>query len=227
MIRYFSEMFFPETCKACNKALVKGETVICLECEFHLPRTGFHTISANLVAKSFWGKVNIHSATAMYFFDKGDKLQKLLHKLKYNGEKEVGEKLGKLFGAELVNTEFASTIDCIVPVPLHKNKMRLRGYNQSEIIANGISQVLKIPVVTDFIGREIATETQTRKARFQRWENVDNVFEILNNQKIKGKHVLIIDDVITTGSTIAACAEAFLKAENCKVSVAAIAFAHS
>ncbi len=221
------DIFFPNVCTVCCNSLTKSESVICLECQFHLPNTGFHLIAENQVAKAFWGKANVFSATAMYFFDKGEKVQKLLHGLKYKGQKETGIKLGKLFGAELLNTDFIKTVDCIIPVPLHAKKIRLRGYNQSEVIAQGMSQILNIPVVSDLLKRQIATATQTRKSRFERWENVDNVFVLNEAESFTGKHVLLLDDVITTGSTIAACAEAFSDVKNCKVSVGAVAFAHS
>lgn len=227
MLNHLASMFFPSTCKACNKQLLKNESIICLECEFHLPQTGYHKMKENPIAKNFWGRANIHYALAMYFFDKGDKLQKLLHQLKYKGQKEVGVKLGKLFGTELKNGYLAGEIDFIVPVPLHKKKLRLRGYNQSELIAQGISQTFNLPVLTDTLIRKTATDTQTRKSRFERFENVDNVFEVKQKEKVAHKHILLIDDVITTGSTIAACAEAFSTIDNCKVSVAAIAFAHT
>ena len=207
--------------------LVENETIICTDCEYHLPKTGFEKVKENPVAKNFWGKVNLHAATAMYSFDKGEKLQKLLHALKYRGEKEVGIKLGKLFAFELKQSELYSDVDFIIPVPLHKKKIKLRGYNQSELIAQGISEIWSKPVITDALVRKVATATQTRKTRFERWENVDNVFEIKNKETVDGKHVLLIDDVITTGSTIAACADAFAEINNCRVSVGAIAFAHS
>lgn len=227
LLKNVRTVMFPDTCKACDNVLLRNEDVICTACEYHLPKTGFHLQSENEIAKIFWGKIHLHAATAIYFFDKGEKIQRLLHQLKYNGEEKVGTKLGKLLSVEIMHAQLFNDVSVIIPVPLHKNKIRLRGYNQSELIANGMKDVWNIPVAADLLLRKVATTTQTHKSRFERFQNVDNVFEIKNKENFVGKHVLLIDDVITTGSTIAACASAFLGIDNCRVSVAAIAFAHS
>lgn len=228
MSSYFSDMlslFFPNNCAACQKPLFKNESVICMLCQLHLPQTGFHLIPNNPVAKSFWGKVTLEAATAMYYFHKGEKMQRLIHQLKYKGKKEVGIALGKIFAAKLIEADVYHNCEVIVPVPLHVSKERSRGFNQSTIIAQGIAEVLKKEVVPDLLNRIKATATQTKKHRYERFENTNEVF-VLNEKHKHYKNILLVDDVITTGSTIAACADVLHEIPGAKVCVAALAFAH-
>ena len=170
----------------------------------------------------FWGRVHIQYATAFLFFQKGGQVQTMLHKLKYKNQKEIGIGIGKLIGLELKNTQL-SEIDLIVPVPLHKSKYRKRGYNQSELIAIGLAESMGKPVETKILYRAIANPTQTRKHRYERWTNVEGIFAIKNSERIVNKHILLVDDIITTGATIEASASALLNIENVKVSIFAIA----
>jgi len=189
-----------------------------------MPKTGFWNENENPVARIFWGRVYLQNVSSFLHFQKGGRLQNIIHNMKYKNIKEIGTFLGKLYGYELKNIP-NSNVDLIIPVPLHKSKLRKRGYNQSEYIARGISEVLNLPVNTNSIERYIASDSQTRKSRFERWENVKNVFKIVEPQSFIGKHVLLVDDVITTGATLEACARAILEIPGTKVSIATLAFA--
>jgi len=218
-------ILFPELCASCDKALNTGETCLCTYCRFHLPKTNFHLDKNNPLVKNFWGKVNVHSAAAYYYFGKGEKVQHLIHQLKYQGKKEVGNFVGEAYGVDLKRSEFFSSSEIVVPVPLHSSKLRKRGFNQSDFFAQGLSKTMNIPFSPDALKRNLATETQTRKHRYDRFENVDRVFAVNKIELLKGKHVLLVDDVVTTGSTLTACAEAILELPNTKVSIAAMAYA--
>jgi ComF family protein len=223
MINDFFNLIFPKLCCACNNTLLKNEEIICLSCIISLPKTNFHTDKDNPVNKVFWGRINLEMATSFYVFSKKSKVQNLLHHLKYKGVKEVGSVTGELFGYELNDSEFYRDIDFIVPVPLHQNKMKKRGYNQSEWIARGMSQSMSIPINIDTLYRKSDSQTQTKKGRYKRWENVDEIFGLTNNG-LEGKRVLLVDDVVTTGATIEACAQILIQ-QNCKVLVATLAYA--
>ncbi len=222
----FVNLMFPVHCEACEESLTKGENIVCLLCEYELPKTNFHRERDNKIEKIFWGRVKIERAAAFYFFHGKSKVQRLLHKLKYHGKKEIGFRLGELFGEAMLESGFAEEIDLIVPVPLHEKRKRQRGYNQSDYFAMGLSESLKIDWSPQVLRRAVYTNTQTKKSRFERWGNVGEVFELAQPEKITGKHLLLVDDVITTGSTIEGCAHTLLQAEGAKVSIAAIAVAH-
>jgi ComF family protein len=218
-------LFYPEACAACGNSLFSGEKTLCTQCLYYLPKTGFHLKPDNPVARQFWGKVNIHSATSLYFFHKGERVQRLIHRLKYKGEKDVGVFTGRMLGELLMQSPLYQGVNMIVPVPLHNKKLLIRGYNQSDYFAKGISEIMKAPFVSDYLVRSRVTQTQTRKSRFSRFENVDKVFQISNKYESIPKHFLLVDDVITTGSTLASCAETLLQVAESKVSIATIAYA--
>lgn len=228
MVNFFSELinfFYPDVCAACNNGLFKGENVICTPCLYHLPKTNFHILPGNAVEKQFWGKVNVYSATALYYFNKGERVQHLVHRLKYFSDKEVGVFTGKILGTDLLKSDRFVTIDAIVPVPLHANKLRTRGFNQSDFFAKGLSEAMNVPFISDYLIRLKATSTQTRKSRFSRFENVNRVFGVNPVAPFTPSHILLVDDVITTGSTLAACADVLLEVPGMKVSIATIAYA--
>ena len=225
MLQDFISLFYPMICMACGKSLYKYEYCLCTYCIYHLPKTNFHLQEINPVIKLFWGRVNIQAASAYYNFSKGGKIQHLIHELKYHGQKEIGITLGKLYAKDLELSPLFNGLDIIIPIPLHPKKLRKRGYNQSECFASGLSKMLNIGVDTKNVYRAQASETQTKKTRFNRWKNVEDIFKIKEAEKLEGKHILLVDDVITTGSTFEACAQALLGIRNTKVSVAAIAYA--
>lgn len=218
-------LFFPRCCCACNEPLGRNEQVICTSCLDKLPQTNFHLTVDNPVSKVFWGKAQLNAATALYYFHKGNKVQHLVHQLKYKGKKEIGIYLGDLYGVTLINSPLYSTVDIIVPVPLHPKKLRKRGYNQSEMFAMGLSSGMHRPMMKDILYRTAFTETQTKKSREERWKNVETVFAVQHPESYSGCHILIVDDVITTGSTMEACIHALEKIPRVKISVAAIAAA--
>ncbi len=220
----FFSLFFPEICPACNETLVKNELVICTNCIYHLPYTNFHLESDNRVARQLWGRVPFINATAFLYFHKGSKVQNLLHELKYNNRTDVGLRLGEMCGHALMQSKQYTEIDLIIPVPLHEKRQRIRGYNQSDFFAKGLSMSLNIPMHDDVLKRAIQTETQTKKSRYSRYENIKNVFEVSKPDFLEGKHILLVDDVMTTGATIEACSLKLLEVTGTKISVATIAF---
>jgi len=221
----FIALLFPELCQACGESLVVGEELICTNCRFSLPFTNFHLKPDNIVAQQFWGKLNTEAAYALCYFVKGGKMQHLMHQFKYKGVQKIGDMLGNIAGEQLVTSPVFQTVDFIIPVPLHKSRLRKRGYNQSACFADGISEKLHVPVLENNLVRVRATETQTHRSRFSRFENMQEVFVVNDPQKLKNKHVLLVDDVVTTGSTLESCGTELLKVEGLKLSIATIAYA--
>lgn len=223
MFSDFISLIYPSICYACGHALYKHEDCICTFCSYHLPKTNYHLDNVNPLSKLFWGRVNIQYASAFYHFDKGSKVQNLIHHLKYKGHKEIGNVLGFIYGKELIKSECYKNIDLIVPVPLHPKKLKKRGYNQSDYFAMGLAKGLDVSWLPNGLSRTSDSLSQTLRSRFDRWQNMNSVFGIRSPQKFDGLNVLIADDVITTGSTLEACAEVLLMIPGVKVSVAAIA----
>lgn len=223
-LKDFVNLFFPDLCIVCNNHLLNQEELICTSCLFHLPKTNFHKQIDNPVSKLFWGRTKLEYATGLFFFNKGSKYQSMMHQFKYHGKKEIGFVLGRYFGSQIKESVF-NEIDVIIPVPLHKSKLRKRGYNQSEWLGMGMAKSLNKPLDILSLVRSVATETQTRKSRFDRWKNVEKIFQITDHKMLEGKHVLIVDDVVTTGSTLEACVSAVLEVKNTKVSIATLAVA--
>jgi ComF family protein len=221
----FISLFYPQVCLHCGNSLYKDEELICTFCRYKLPKTNYHLLKNNPVSKVFWGRATIESAAAFLFFTKGGMVQDLLHQLKYKGKKELGVLLGKLFAYELKKSILFDGIQTIIPVPLHPRKQGLRGFNQSEQISLGISQVLKLEMDTKSLIRKRFTSSQTRKNRYDRWLNVGDMFEVTNKEKLHEKHILLVDDVITTGATLEGCAQALSSIPGIKISIACLAMA--
>ncbi|MFI5172413.1 MAG: ComF family protein [Chitinophagales bacterium] len=219
------DIIYPDLCLACSEPLKRHEKVLCIKCQLELPKTDHVEYVENPVAKKFWGKVQIEYAMALYHFHKSSRIQQLMHELKYKGRKDVGTRLGNLLGFHVKQYKLFTTVDYITSVPLHKDKQIKRGYNQSSIIGEGLSEILLKPFNGNLLRRKLFTETQTKKSRIERWDNVKDIFEIANAAMIANKHILIVDDVITTGSTLEACAVEIKKIEGSMVSIAAIAHA--
>lgn len=225
MIEPLLSLFYPRLCAACGQALVKNEQVICLSCLMDLPYTQFHQLQDNPVAKLFWGRTNIKFATALCHFEKATRVQRLLHQLKYKGNVEVGTILGKELGKQLMESPYFQRADLVLPVPLHPAKEKLRGYNQSVSIAEGVAEIINTRVETKTVSRMKNTATQTKKSRYKRWQNVAEMFCVSDQQELYGKHILLVDDVITTGATLESFAQAVKQAGKVEVSIASIACA--
>lgn len=221
----FISLLFPRCCVVCGRSLAKGEECICAMCNINLPRTNYHLQKDNQVEQLFWGKIPLERATSFFFYRKGSDFRQILHQLKYGGQKEIGAIMGRYMASELTVSGFFEGIDVIIPVPLHKRKQRIRGYNQSEWIARGISAVTGIYIDTEVIVRRKHTDTQTRKSTFERWENVDGIFELHHAESLKGKHLLVVDDVLTTGATTVACASRLVEIEGVRISLLTLAVA--
>lgn len=218
-----SHLFYPQLCAGCGNELPENN-VLCLRCADHLPFTNFHLHANNPVEKIFWGRVAITAASSHLYFTKDSLIQSLLHKLKYHGRKEIGIYFGKKMGTSFLQSNRFNRIDIIVPVPLHPKKEKLRGYNQATVIGEGISEVMHLPLV-NALERTGITETQTHKNRIERWNNISGKFLPRNPDAIVGKHILLVDDVVTTGATLESCANQLLQLEGVRVSIATVAYA--
>ncbi len=218
----FTGLFYPNLCIGCAKSLRRSEKHLCLNCLMQLPRTNFHLIKENTIEKRFYGKAEIQYATTFLYFEKEIVTQKLLHAIKYQGRKELGEQLGALFGSQLTNS-CLNEIDAIIPVPLHPNKFKIRGYNQSEWIARGMAKTMKKPLLNNALKRVVENPTQTKKGVFERWENTAGIFATENETLIANKHLLLVDDVLTTGATLEAGIIPLQKIQGVKISIAALA----
>lgn len=219
------DLFFPKLCVTCGGRLISQEKYLCMNCWLDLPVTNFHLNAENKVAQLFWGRLPIQNATSFFSYKKGSRYQDLVHFIKYKGLKELGFETGTRFGFVLSQAKTFSDIDIIVPVPLHPLKQKKRGFNQCDWIAEGLGESLQKPVVKENLFRKTYTSTQTNKNRFERWKNVEEIFDLKHPNNFTDKHILLVDDVVTTGSTLEACAAQILKIENTKVSIVTLAFA--
>lgn len=228
MFQDLLSLLFPEVCHACDESLARGEKFICTTCNVKLPYTDLHLHGAtelNVLQQRFWGKVPVRFAFSYLYFKPKGRVQRLLHKLKYKGAHELGEHLGKRYGTILSDHHYADQFDLILPVPLHRLKLRRRGYNQSDGFASGLSEAMRVEWSNSLLVRNSDTDSQTKKSRLGRWQNVEKVFEVKSPDKVKGKRVLLVDDVLTTGATLEACAIILLESGCSEVSVATIAAA--
>jgi ComF family protein len=223
MLNDFISLIYPNQCYGCDSVLNKQETGICLNCLSNLPRTNFEKDFDNPVAKLFWGRVQLVYGLSAFHFNKKGIIQKLMHELKYKNATIVGEVLGRELGETVIEASFPLPVDAIVSVPLHPKKLRQRGYNQSDFIANGVANVLHKPVFDGVVERVVYSISQTKKGRYARWENVEEIFVAQRPEVLEGKHILVVDDVVTTGATLESCCSAILKIPNAKVSVATVA----
>ncbi|HOM40638.1 MAG TPA: ComF family protein [Bacteroidales bacterium] len=220
----FISLLFPRVCYGCGEHLLRNENLICTQCYVSIPRTNFHLDENNPVAQIFWGRCLIQKSAAFSFYERGSRIRKIIHALKYNGVKELGNLMGRIYAIQLKESGFFDGIDVIIPVPLHPSKQKKRGFNQSECICGGISEISGLPVNNSVLRRVSSSATQTRRSRYDRWLNVEGIFDITDCDALRDKHVLLVDDVITTGATIESCVTALMKIEGIKISVIALAW---
>ncbi len=218
-------LIYPHNCEGCGSDTLNQDSFLCTKCLYQLPHTGFIENADNPLERKLYGRLKVQHAGAGFYFSKDGLLQHLIAQLKYKNNKAMGLYLGKLLGYQLMDCKRFDTVELLIPLPLNRKKENKRGYNQSELICQGIASVWERPIVTDAISRVINTATQTKKNRSDRWENVDGVFAVTNAEKLIGKHIALIDDIITTGASIDACGNELLKVSGIKLSVISVGYA--
>ncbi len=228
MFSFFSRiinLISPRGCLVCGNRLAESEHVACAKCSLNLPRTHFASDAYNNeMARIFWGRMPIERCAALYFHRPGSQSANIIYDLKYNQHPQTGQHMGRMMAEEFAERGFFDDIDVIVPIPLTKKRQRKRGYNQSLWIARGVSEQTGLPIEEGIVIRQTHTESQTDKSREERQENVSGVFCIKDATRASGKHILIIDDVVTTGATVISCGNEILKAGNVKISVLSLCF---
>lgn len=224
-IHGFSHLLFPKICVACQGMMSKHEETLCTICEIKLPYSNFYEIKDNPLEKRFWGRVVVERAGSLLFFEKSSQTQDLMQLLKYKGRQDIGEKLAILLANKLPKDSPFRDVDVIVPIPLHFKKLRKRGYNQCDKFAEKLGELLEVSIDLKSMSRIHFNVTQTGKSKIERWENVSQIFKVNYPEKLKGKHILIVDDVVTTGATLEAFAQEILTVENTKVSILTMACA--
>jgi len=221
----FGSLFFPHLCAGCGNNTLARDEAICHRCIAHLPATGFAKQTGNPIEKLFWGRIPVAAACSQFYFTRSSTMQQILHALKYKGNKEAGIVSGRLLGYSLLESGRFDNIDAILPLPLYPEKERKRGYNQATVIAKGIQDIIKIPIISNAVARDRFTSTQTKKNRVERWANVSGVFSLQNPEALCNKNILLTDDVVTTGSSLEACGQIICEAGIRNLFIATLAFA--
>lgn len=220
-----AQLLFPPLCAGCMHPLTETEAVLCLHCSLNLPKTQYHHLPANETTLRLAGRFHFQQASSFLYFSKEGITQKLLHQIKYEGNKQLAVYLAQLFAKALVGCGWFDTIDALIPVPLHPKKEKKRGYNQSELLTRGIGTISQKEILTGLLERSKFTETQTHKSRSERLENLAQAFSLSDTTRAQNKHILLVDDVLTTGATIEACALHLLEIPGVQLSVATLAIA--
>lgn len=225
LFKHLINLLFPRVCAACGTLLLEGEDTVCTTCRFLMPKTHYETNPDNPLAQYFFGQMPFNAVSAEFFFSKSGKVQHLIHGLKYHHCRENGIFLGQEIGKSLLKAYDYQGIDYLIPIPLHPKKEKIRGYNQSHVIAEGISEIMSVPIAEHCLVRSVFTDTQTKKSREERWQNVKDIFHIEKPEKLEHKHVLLIDDVLTTGATLMSAGKALSQVDGIKISVVTAACA--
>ena len=221
----FLHLLFPEICVACGQDLPVTGSCFCLKCQLSLAPSDMYLLRENEFTDRFWGRLPLQGGAALYYFTRKSPVQRALHQLKYHNKPDIGIKIGREFGKKLRNSEIFRSVDGIIPVPLHPRKERIRGYNQSTMFAQGIADAMEVPVLNTALVRSKFTESQTRKKRIERFQNVEEVFIVKKPALLEGRHLLLVDDVLTTGATLEICGLALLEVPGTRLSMATIAIA--
>lgn len=216
-------LFFPHVCCGCGSNRLPVTTQLCIRCLAAMPETLFERFSANPVEKTFWGRLPLDAATAQFYFTKDSLMQTLLHQLKYKGRRELGIQLGKIMGQQLKEAQ-RFPADALIPLPLFPDREQKRGYNQSALLCEGMSEIMQVPVWKDVISRPLYTETQTRKGRVERWANIEGKFRLLQPDRLRDKRILLVDDVVTTGATLESCGAELMKTAGIRLQIAALCY---
>lgn len=227
MFKSLINLFFPKVCSGCRSFLMTNETIICTVCRHDIPLTNHHLNSENEAYKKFYGRIPIVHASALFYFHKKGIVQELIHNLKYKGHEEIGAILGEWYAEDLKNIESLATVDEIIPVPLHRRKLKERGYNQVTAFGKALSTSLNVAYNESLLIRNVYSKTQSKKNLLGRTEGIESIFDVSFTEKSHNKHFLLIDDVITTGATLEACSRALLKIPGAKISIVCMAMAQS
>ena len=223
MFQSLVNLFFPKVCAGCKSFLLQNENVICTSCRHEIPLTNHHKNTNNEALNKFYGKVPVENALAFLYFHKKGIVQEMIHKLKYKGHQEIGSAIGYWYAEELKNCTEISDVDFLIPVPLHEKRLKERGYNQVTTFGESLSESLSIKYDDSILVRNVYSKTQTTKSILGRSTVVDSIFGVKSDENYNNKHFLLIDDVITTGSTLEACGRELLKIPGSKISIVCMA----
>jgi ComF family protein len=227
MIKHLLDLFFPKSCAGCEAFLLSDEKVICTRCRHEIPLTNHHIIPDNELVMKFYGRIPLEFGASLFYFHKEGIVQEMMHKLKYRGQEEIGEMIGYWYAEDLKKVGIIKSADFIIPVPLHKKRLKTRGYNQVEKFGKALANELQVPYNSEILKRTIYSKTQTKKNLLERIEVKEATFDVTFDEKHHGKHFVIVDDVITTGSTLEICCKAMLKIPDARISVVCMAMSHS
>ena len=217
-------LFFPHICLGCGSDILENDHLVCLHCQNDLPVTNFFAQQDNPVEKSFYGRMPIRLGGAAYFFTKDSMLQHLVFQLKYRQNQAIGYYMGKLMGLFLQESQRFNEVDILIPLPLNPRKEKRRGYNQATVLCKGIADAFFRPIADKAVIRKVYTETQTHLGRINRWQNMDGVFSVIDKEALLNKHILLVDDIVTTGATLEACGAEILKIPGTTLSIATLAY---
>jgi len=223
MLSDLAYLFYPIYCAACDNPLYKNERILCTSCRHKLPLGNFHKVNAKKIEKVFYGRVKIENATSLLVFEKDGLVQNLIHNLKYRGREEIGKELGIWLGQELAQSPVYQNVDAIIPVPLHPRRLKERGFNQVEKFGKEIAKKLDAEYIDFVLKKNSYNQKQSKNSRLTRWRNTSETFGIKNESLLTNKHILIVDDIVTTGSTIEACIQVLKSIPGIKISIATMA----